>query len=138
MRVTNLIKNYVIKAVDEKIPDPPKPESIERVKAEWEQLRKELDAMVVERVKRFFINHKGECAPRYCDRDLNDIDAIFACVEKTCGASLHLTLTCADTVAYVKACTEIDKKRAETVNNILVTLELGGNKADLDAMLANL
>lgn len=139
MRVTTLIKDYVRKTVAEKMPNPPQPESIERIHSEWDLLRQELNIIITKRVKQFFIDHKGECAPYYCDSDLNDIDTILAYVDKHCDVSLPSnTLTCADAAAHKKACTEMHQKRTETINNILVTLELGGNKADLDAMLANL
>jgi hypothetical protein len=87
----------------------------------------------------FFTAHKGECAPYYCDEDLNDTERIANYLRKeACVRFGSHTLTYAERVAYDKAKAEVGKARKEAIENILVTLELGGSKADLDAMLAKL
>lgn len=139
MRVTKIIREYVEKVVCEKMPIPEEPQEVTELRKEFEALTDELKAMCAKAYIEFFRKHKGECAPYYCDKDLDDIDSIVKYLNNNayanCGSN---TITIAAVSAHKKAKDEVIKKRKATTEEILVTLELGGNKADLDAMLANL
>ena len=139
MRVTKLIREYVEKVVCEKMPMPAEPTGMTDLRKEWEALRNECTAICIERAVAFFTAHKGECAPYYCDDDLNDTERIANYLRKKVDVCFGSnTLTYAEKVAHDKARAEVHKARQEAIDNILVTLELGGSKADLDEMLANL
>ena len=139
MRVTKLIREYVENAVDEKIPLPAEPDSIAALKTEWDELNERITKMVVAEYLAFFTAHKGECAPYYCDDDFNDIDAISRYINKNtranCGSN---TLSFAVKKAYEAERKAVGKKRRETINEILVSLELGANRAELEEMLSKI
>lgn len=139
MRVTKLIREYVENAVCEKMPMPAEPEGITALKTEWEELNDRIIKMAVAEYTAFFAAHKGECAPYYCDDDFNDTDAIGRYVAKKtnvgCGSC---TLSFAAKKAYEMERKAIGQKRKETINDILVSLELGANRAELEEMLSKI
>ena len=136
MRVTKLIREYVENAVCERMPMPAEPECIATLKTEWDELNERITKMAVAEYMAFFMAHKGECAPYYCDDDFNDTDAIIRYVTKKtsvgCGS---YTITFAARRAYDAERKAIGQKRKETINDILVSLELGANRAELEEML---
>lgn len=139
MRVTKLIREYVEKVVCEKMPMPAEPTGMTALRKEWDTIIESLEQHAATVAIQFFTAHKGECAPYYCDEDLNDTERIANYLRKKVSVNFGShTLTYAERVAYDKAKAEVSKARKEAIENILVTLELGGSKADLDAMLANL
>lgn len=139
MKVTKLIREYVERTVCEKMPMPAEPTEMTALRKEWDALREECIAICIERAAAFFTAHKGECAPYYHDDDLNDTEGIIAYIQKKTDVCFgSSTLTYAEKVAYDKARADVCKARRDAVDNILVTLELGGSKADLDEMLNNL
>ena len=139
MRVTKLIREYVENAVDERIPLPSEPEGITALKAEWDELNERITKMVAAEYTAFFAAHKGECAPYYCDDDFNDIDAIGRYIDKKAGVSCGSnTLSFAAKKAYEAERRAVGKKRRETINEILVSLELGANRAELEEMLSKI
>ena len=136
MRVTKLIREYVENAVCERMPMPAEPECIATLKTEWDELNERITKMAVVEYMAFFTAHKGECAPYYCDDDFNDTDAISRYVAKKTDASCGShTLTFAARRAYDAERKAIGQKRKETINDILVSLELGANRAELEEML---
>lgn len=139
MRVTKLIREYVDKVVCEKMPMPEEPAIMTDLRKELETLTEKLEKVCADAYEKFFRDHQGECAPYYCDEDINDIERIVSYVRKKTNVGYGSnTITLAAKCAYDKARCEVRDKRRAAIENILVTLELGGNKADLDAMLANL
>lgn len=139
MRVTKLIREYVENAVDEKIPLPAEPEGITALKAEWDELNERITKMAIAEYEAFFTAHKGECALYYCDDDFNDIDSIIRYINKNaranCGSN---TLSFAAKKTYEAERRAVGKKRRETINEILVSLELGANRAELEEMLSKI
>ena len=139
MRVTKLIREYVENAVDEKIPLPAEPEGITALKAEWDELNERITKMVAAECVAFFTAHKGECTPYYCDADFNDIDSIIRYINKNtrvnCGAN---TLSFVAKKAYEAERRAVGQKRRETISEILVSLELGANRAELEEMLSKI
>lgn len=139
MRVTKLIREYVEDAVCKRIPMPTEPEGIAPLKAEWSELHKRLTAMVVAEYMAFFTAHKGECAPYLCDNDFNDLDAIAEyIIERTSVNCGSFSLSFAVKQAYNAECKAIGQKRKETINDILLSLELGANRAELEEMLSKI
>ena len=139
MRVTKLIREYVENAVCEKMPMPSEPEGIATLKTEWDELNERIVKMAVAEYNAFFAAHKGECAPYYCDDDFNDTDAIIRYVTKktSVGCGSH-TLSFAAKKAYEMERKAVGAKRKETINDILVSLELGANRAELEEMLSKI
>ena len=139
MRVTKLIREYVENAVDERIPLPAEPEGISALKAEWDELNERIIKMAVAEYVAFFTAHKGECTPYYCGDDFNDTDSIIRYINKNtcvnCGANI---LSFAAKKAYEAECRAVGQKRRETINEILVSLELGANRAELEEMLSKI
>ena len=139
MRVTKLIREYVENAVCEKMPMPVEPESITALKNEWDKLENRIAKMVIAEYTAFFTAHKGECAPYPCDDDFNDIDAISRYINENayanCGSH---TLSFAAKKAYEAERKAVGQKRRETINEILVSLELGANRAELEEMLSKI
>lgn len=139
MRVTRLIREYVEDAVYKKMPMPTEPEGIAILKDEWDELNKKITAMAVAEYVAFFTAHKGECAPYYCDDDFNDLDAITRYITKKTGVSCGShTLSFAAKKAYENERKAVGAKRKETINDILVSLELGANRAELEEMLSKI
>lgn len=139
MRVTKLIREYVENAVCEKMPMPAEPECISSLKTEWEELENRIAKMAVAEYTAFFTAHKGECAPYYCDDDFNDIDAIRSYVARKAGANCGShTITFAAKKAYEMERKAIGQKRKKTINDILLSLELGANRAELEEMLSKI
>lgn len=139
MRVTKLIREYVENAVCEKMPMPAEPECIAALKNEWDELNERITKMAVAEYMAFFAAHKGECAPYYCDDDFNDTDAISRYVAKKTDASCGShTITFAARRAYDAERKAVGQKRKETINDILVSLELGANRAELEEMLSKI
>ena len=139
MRVTKLIREYVESAVCERMPMPAEPDGIATLKTEWDELNEKVTAMAVAEYATFFTAHKGECAPYYFDDDFDDLDAIVRWVAKktsvNCGSH---SLSFAAKKAYENERKAVQTKRKETINDILVSLELGANRAELEEMLSKI
>ena len=139
MRVTKLIREYVENAVDEKIPLPAEPKGIAALKAEWDELNERIIKKAITEYMTFFAAHKGECAPYYYDGDFNNMDAIGRYVAKKTGVSCGSnTLSFSAKKAYEAERRAVGQKRKETINEILVSLELGANRAELEEMLSKI
>ena len=140
MRVTKLIREYVEKSVCEKMPMPSEPENIAKLSKEWEDLKTCVREMALKEITAFFELHKGECIPYYCDDEgLVDFDVVAKYLNKKvdigCGSN---TLTHIERKNWEKACREMREKRRNTINDILVSLELGANRAELEEMLSKI
>lgn len=139
MRVTKLIREYVENAVCEKMPMPAEPEGITALKTEWDELNDRITKMAVAEYTAFFTAHKGECAPYYCDDDFNDTDAICRYIARKAGANCGShTITFAARRAYDAERKAIGQKRKKAIEDILVSLELGANRAELEEMLSKI
>lgn len=130
MRVTKLIREYVVKKVNESYP-----KSVAELV--WEEHSKSLDSAVTEAHERVF-----EFAKKLAE-ELNEkygfpVDSnLRACNHHNSIASRYNY----DSEIYQasrKAREERQKKIEEKIEEILLTLELGGSKTDLDEMLANI
>ena len=131
MRVTKTVKEYIEERITEKVM--PKYE-LEKIEAErqlevknkfFEELAKELEAIATERMEKFLAENpflkktkKQNISTVYYD-SVNFTDRYLL-------SSVHNWRRRADV--------EVDEKVAD----IIVTLELGGTKADLDRMLSEI
>ena len=130
MRVTKLIREYVEKKVNESYP---------KTVAElvWEEHGRSINDAITEANEKVFEFAKKlaeELNARYgfpADSNLTASNHYNSVTNKyNYDAEIYK--------AYRKAREEREKKIAEKIEEILLTLELGGTKADLDKMLANI
>ena len=129
MKVTRLIREYVERKVRESYPKT-------EIELTWEEHDKNLDEAVAEADEIIF-----EFAEKLAE-ELNakygfPTDSNLRAVHR--GAMARRYNNDSEIYqAYRKARDERQKKIAENIEEILLTLELGGSKADLDEMLANI
>jgi hypothetical protein len=135
MKVTRLIKEYVEKSVAKAIPYEKYKES---------SLREEYDAIVDEiknfansKIEKFFLEHKGKVKAYYGDYDYEHLEENLACVKRDMSIRLCcLRFKSEDDVDKINK--ELAVLRKNAVEEILISLELGGTKDDLDRMIAEL
>lgn len=130
MKVTKLIREYVEEKVRESYP-----KSAEELA--WEEHGKNINEAITEANERVFEYAKKlaeELNARYgfpVDSNLSACNHYNSVRNKyDCDSEIYR--------AYRKARDERQQKIEETIKEILITLELGGSKADLDEMLANI
>ena len=134
MKVTKIVRDFVEEKVNEKYPLPVEPtEAIE-------QERKELNHRVTEAMA---------AASEVLAAKLRELGIVYpATVARIAITSFNRinsnnNCTYADYIrpirdAYLEEKAEVEAKRAKAQKDILVSLELGGTKAELLEMLANL
>jgi hypothetical protein len=135
MRVTKLIREYVEKSVAKAIPNKKKEEN---------PLREKYDAIVDEirdfansKIEEFFLEYKGEVKAYYGGYDYEHFEENLAQAKR--DISIHvscLRFKSEDDVDKINK--ELAVCRKNAVEDILINLELGGTKADLDRMIAEL
>jgi hypothetical protein len=129
MRVTRLIREYVEKKVREAYP-----KTIEELA--WEEHDKSLDEAVAEaneKIFEFAEKLAEELNIKYGFPADNNLRAVHhGSIARRYNNNSEIYQ------AYFKAKDERYKKINEQIEEILLTLELGGSKADLDKMLANI
>lgn len=131
MRVTKLIREYVVKKVNESYP-----KSVAELVYE-EHSKKINDAITEANEKAFEFTKKlaEELNIKYgfpSDSNLQARDHHYNSITNKYNYDSEIYQ------AYCKAKDERQKKIEEKIEEILITLELGGSKADLDEMLANI
>lgn len=135
MKVTKLIREYVEKSVAKAIPDKKVVDCSARV--EYYALEDEIKAFAEKKFDEFMSKHKGEVRACYggYDYDQSEENAHYIKKEfRVCLPSLRYKVE--DDMH--KENDEIITARKEAIENILISLELGGTKADLDRMIAEL
>jgi hypothetical protein len=130
MRVTKLIREYVEKKVNESYPKSFAEFAYEEHYKNINKAIEEANDKVYEYAKKL----AEELNANYGFPAESDLSACYHCntVRNKCNYDSEIYL------AYRKAKDERQKKIAEKIEEILLTLELGGSKADLDEMLANI
>ena len=134
MKVTKIVRDFVEEKVNEKYPLPVEPK--EAIELE----RKELDHRVAEAMA---------AASEVLTTKLHELGVIYPAeitrmkITSFNRVSDNGGYTCADYIrpirdAYREEKAEVEAKRAKAQKDILVSLELGGTKAELLEMLANL
>ena len=130
MRVTRLIREYVEKKVNESYP-----KSVAELV--WEEHRKSMSDAITEANEKIF-----EIAQKLAE-ELNakygfSNDSGLKAYNHYNAVSNEYDYQSEIYKAYRKAKDERQKKIEEKIEEILLTLELDGSKADLDEMLANI
>ena len=134
MRVTKTIKDYVTRMVEEIYSEPTEEEKAysalkEVVSAEIDRLNEKFKPMIKEEIKAF--------------------NTIHGLDKRTGGIRFRDNYICIYDSYDLASATEIGQKAQEArrarrikineaIENIILTLELGGNKADIDRMLSEL
>ena len=130
MRVTKLIREYVEKTVSEKFKTPTEKE------VECQKLREKLSrfANIVDAEVHDFINQ------RIADfREQENIPQDITLKPRKYYVAVYYDITNSKIdIASDRAKDERIKRKNEAIENILLTLELGGTKADLDRMITEL
>ena len=129
MKVTKLIREYVTEKVSENYP---------KTVAElaWEEHGKNINKAITEaneKIYEFAKKLAKELNARYdfpVDSNLQACNHYNSITNKYYDSEIYQ--------AYRKARDERQQKIEEKIKEILITLELGGSKADLDEMLANI
>ena len=130
MRVTKLIREYVCKKVRENFP-----QTAEEIA--WEELK---DRAIKAQTK------ANDLIGKYAKKIAEEVNAEFGLPDDYNLSSYDdrnyvSSCWCSRADAYQKASKARDvrdKKIAETIEDILITLEMGGTRADLDAKLAEI
>ena len=129
MRVTKLIKDYVEKRVREKFPKTTEELTWEAEKEKMSKAIEQAEILISVYAEQVIeeLNEKYGFSKDYCMKKHN---------------YYHVTDTYYnDSIIYqisLKAKTEREKKMNKTIEDILISLELGGTKAELEEMLANI
>ena len=134
MRVTKTIKDYVTRMVKEIYSEPTEEEKV------YSTLKKRLQAEVDR------INEKFK---PMIEKDIEAFNTIYGLDKRNGGIKFNDTYLCTFDSYDLWYGTEIGKKakeaestriakRNEAIENIILTLELGGNRTDLDRMLNEL
>lgn len=132
MRVTKLIRDYVGKRVRDAYPKTSAElaweEKQARMSKAMEEGEKLVQAYIEEVCKTLNVEYgfDGE----YCLKDCGRMSHLGTSYRWECRDPLH--------IAAKEAKDERHTKIAETIENILVSLELGGTKAELEEMLAKI
>lgn len=134
MKVTKIVRDFVEEKVNEKYPLPVEP--VEAIELEREELAHRVaEAMAA--------------ASEFLAAKLRELDIVYpatvARLKITSFNRINSNNNCtyADYIrpirdAYLEKKAEVEAKRAKAQKDILVSLELGGTKAELLEMLANL
>ena len=132
MRVTKIVRGYVEKVVKEKMPYPEKPTNT--LQEEYNALIKSLETYCKNAVKEFARSHKGEFYFSYSGYGAENVEAQIDYIDRNCDLrSPRLNALIMED--YNKLCKEMEKKRTATIEDILISLELGANRAELEEML---
>ena len=135
MRVTKVIREYIENRVEERYPMPKKVKSCAQVALDELQERcrafikaeaEKYATVYVEDFERVRWRGSGDCNEQ----------KIKSFVENCSANVCYPTFKAED--EYNKAVENVHNKRAKAVREIVIELELGASKADLEALLANL
>lgn len=132
MRVTKKVQEYIERQVREKVYAKYEDERLEAERQEkilsefWEILTESVEYQAETMVNEFLEKH-GDIIERTSNRDIVGY----------CSSILHIKDKCYINSVH-KWRERANKEVREKVDDIIVTLELGGTKADLDKMLSEI
>ena len=130
MKATKLIKDYVAKKVNEAYPKTAEELAWEELENKMHKAQNKADEIIREFAKKVIADLNAE----------NGFEDDYA-LEMSKYYSIITHGYCNGSNVYDRSCKakeERKKKISETVEEILINLELGGTRKDLDEMLANL
>ena len=128
MRVTSTIKNYIREQVSAKFPTPKEVTDYNEYEKGVANFIKKYDDRLSKYIKSLEKEMKEANTMKY---SVSASGRVFCCYNES---QKEIDLYTAKNNAIVKRDMAIDK----AVNNIIVTLELGGNRADLDRMISEI
>ena len=135
MKVTRLIREYVEKSVAKAMPSKKVPDCSAR--EEYYAIEEEIRAFAEKKFDEFMSKHKGEVKAYYGGYDYDHPEENDHYIKKDFRVCLpSLRYKAEDSIH--KENEENNNARKEAIENILINLELGGTKADLDKMIAEL
>ena len=137
MRVTKLIREYIEERVSERYPLPEKKES--GVEAAYTEMRERLNEIIKAEAEAFIQKWVGEVD--YVGWSSSRKDNVDEQKIKDFVSAMHVdynSITPKAKSEYEKAVDEVKDKRRKAVRDIIVELEMGATKADLEALLAKL
>lgn len=134
MRVTKVIKEYIERKVDEAYPLPIKKDAI---REEFEELKEEVEIFYRNKVVEFVEKHQGKVGVGYGASLNQTLEEAKRYLDEHSYVTICSFITEED-ILYKKELEKVRTMRREAINNITITLELGGSKAELDAMLKEL
>lgn len=134
MRVTKTIKDYVERMVEKIYNEPTEEEKAysalkEEISAEIDKIQEKFQSMIEKDIEAFNTTHgldKKTGGIKFRDKYICIYDTYDLRLETEVGKKAR------------EAENARSKKIREAIENIILTLELGGNKADLDRMLNDL
>lgn len=132
MRLSTTVKDYIKEVIAEKYPKKETPESRN---FECEKFNEEIREMARPLIRSIVENYKDKIGfYAYNGREIVNTDEIVETISVSCGWNKR------DKVYdEIRRYNEIiDAKRSKVFRDIVVKMELGGTKNDLDALLANL
>ena len=133
MRISATVKDYIRKEIAKAMHYKECPD-ISDIKKEWDALRTELEENIKNAYINFFTAHPEVESTYKYPRNITMLE--FLNKSSFLSSMGELIPTVRAEIADFN--NEIDKKRKEKLEEIIVTLELGGTKADLDKMLKEL
>ena len=134
MRVTKVIREYIEEKVKEKMPLPEKPQ--DSLNEELDQIREEILKMAKAKFVEFAKKHKGKFYFNWSGFGSEEYEEQLKYIDRSLEVRGCSSIHTKEDDEYQKTKKEIEKKRQETIKDIIVTLELGGTKAELEEMLA--
>ena len=135
MRVTKLIREYVEKSVAKAIPNEKRKES--PLHEEYDAIVNEIRNFAESKIEAFFLEHKGEVRTYYGGYDYDHFEENLAYMKREISIRLAcLRFKSEDEVDKINK--ELAEARKKAIDDILINLELGGTKDDLDKMIAEL
>ena len=133
MRVSTTVKDYIRKEIEKAMPYKECPD-ISDIEKKFETLRMELKEYVKNAYINFFTTYPEVETTYKCNKDVTMVEFL----DNMNLISFLGNLVSASTTEIKKFNDEIYEKRQTKFEEIIVTLELGGTKADLDKMLKEL
>jgi hypothetical protein len=134
MRVTKVIREYIEEKVAEKLPYPEKPK--DSLEEELAQVMKEMLVAAKAKLKEFAYQHKGEFYFGWSGCDYDNFEGQCKYIDNELEIRGCSCIHSKEEEEYKKLRKDIQDKRKEAVKDIIITLELGGTKAELEEMLA--
>ena len=135
MKVTKLIREYVEKSVAKAMP--PREEGADEIQVEYEALEKDIDEYAKKRMAEFLEKHKGNVRGYYLSHEYDEFEKIKAyLIRDICIHTPSIRTKASDEIREENK--KLAKARENIIEDILINLELGGTKADLDRMIAEL
>ena len=134
MRVTKVIKEYIERKVDEAYPLPIKKDAI---REELEELKEEVEIFYRNKVVELVEKHQGKVGVGYGASLNQTLEEAKRYIDEHLYVPI-CSFTTEEEILYKKELEKVRIMRREAINNIIITLELGGSKAELDAMLKEL